>query len=1022
MSNKGGTSLAQLNKRRIRALACMVFLGCGACVAGPFGTAVPGVTVAHSPGASGVYYGSAGIVRLPDGTYLAKHDEFGPGSTEYENAHTRVYRSTDAGRSWEQVSRVDRMFWSSIFHHNGAVYMMGTSASHRKGHAVIRRSIDGGVTWSEPNDARTGLLFPDISYHTAPVPVLVHNGRIWRAMEDEKGHTAWGRSFRAFMMSAPVDADLLDAASWTSSNALPHQAAYLGGRFGGWLEGNVVVDPDGGIVNVLRVDFRELPEKAAIIRISDDGRTARFDPDADFVEFPGGCKKFTIHHDPVSGRYWTLSNAMLPAHSDGNVVRVRNAVVLMSSADLKEWTPHRVVLYHPDEMTHAFQYIDWLIEGDDIIAVSRTAYDDEWGGAYNMHDSNYLTFHRFAEFRAALGERVDVATQRSWGRHQALSAAEVERMLAAAESGDAEAQYLTGRSLAYGIGVPQDYQASVPWYQRAAAQGHLEAMNELGRWYAVGTLVSAGIQKDDTIAYGWWLKAAEAGHAGAQVNLGWRYAHGRGCPADPEAAFRWWRVAAGQGDPLAAYLVGVCLAKGWGTPQDAAAARDWLMKAAAGGHAVAAELLEKQVTRAPQNHVLTNEHVWSPDGEWIVYDIRSDGQFDGERIERVRVDTGEVEVLFRAANGARCGVVTADPAHERVVFILGPEDRGDGWSYAFTRRRGAVVEVDQPGLFRPLDAMNYAPPFVPGALRGGSHVHVFHADGRAVSFTYEDEVLQQLAEEATGGGEKNQRNVGVAVPVGPVEPAATHPRNHAGDWFSVLVTRTVDIPVPGSDDIDRACEEGWVGKEGYEKPDGSRQARALAFQGWVTAADGSRHAEVFIVDLPEDLTVPGTAPLEGTSLSRPAPPMGTRQRRLTHTADRPFPGIAQEPRHWLRASPDGSAIAFLMRDDAGMVQIWTISPNGGEPRQLTRNPEDVASAFTWSPDGASIAHVMDGSVCVTDVRTGATRRLTLKAPAGQEPQALACVFSPSGDRIAYTRRGPNPEDPSAQIWVTERLN
>ncbi len=962
-------------------------------------------------------------MRLPDGTYLAKHDEFGPGSTEYENAHTRVYRSTDAGRSWEQVSRVDRMFWSSIFYHNGAVYMMGTSASHRKGQAVIRRSLDGGVTWSEPNDSRTGVLFPDISYHTAPVPVILHKGRIWRAMEDEKGDTAWGRSFRAFMMSAPVDADLLDAASCTSSNPLPHQAAYLGGRFGGWLEGNVVVAPDGDIVNVLRVDFRELPEKAAIIRISEDGQTARFDPEADFIEFPGGCKKFTIHRDAVSDRYWTLSNAMLPAHSDGNVVRVRNAVVLMSSADLKEWTPHRVVLYHPDEMTHAFQYIDWLIEGEDIIAVSRTAYDDGMGGAYNMHDSNYLTFHRFAGFRGAVAERVEVATQRSWGRHEALSRTEVAAMLAAAEAGDAEAQYLTGRSLAYGIGVPQDYQASVPWYQRAAEQGHLEAMNELGRWYAVGTLVSAGIQKDDTVAYGWWLKAAEAGHPGAQVNLGWRYAHGRGCLADPEATYRWWRRAAEQGNALAAYLVGVCLAKGWGTPPDGEAAREWLLKAAAGGHSVAAELLEKRVTTAPKNHVLTNENVWSPDGEWIVYDIRSDGQFDGERIERVHVDSREVEILFEASNGARCGVATADPAYERVVFILGPEDREDGWTYGFTRRRGALVEMNRPGDVRPLDAMNYAPPFVPGALRGGSHVHVFNADGTAVSFTYEDEVLDQLVSDPKGpGGEKNQRNVGVSVPVGPVIPETTHPRNHAGDWFSVLVTRTVDAPVPGSDEIDRACEEGWVGKNGYVRPDGTQQARALAFQGWVTAANGSRHAEVFIVDLPEDLTVPGSAPLEGTSVSRPAPPRGVTQRRLTYTAERPFPGIAQDPRHWLRASPDGSAIAFIMRDEAGVAQLWTISPNGGEPRQLTRNPEDVASTFSWSPDGRRIAHVMDGSICVTDAQNGKTRRLTPKAPAGQEPQPYACVFSPDGDRIAYTRPDSYSEGRYAQIWVTERLN
>jgi len=29
----------------------------------------------------------------------------------------------------------------------------------------------------------------------------------------------------------------------------------------------------------------------------------------------------------------------------------------------------------------------------------RTAYDDGGGGAHNAHDANYLTFHRFRNFR-----------------------------------------------------------------------------------------------------------------------------------------------------------------------------------------------------------------------------------------------------------------------------------------------------------------------------------------------------------------------------------------------------------------------------------------------------------------------------------------------------------------------------------------------------------------------------------------------------------------------------------------------
>jgi len=430
--------------------------------------------------------------------------------------------------------------------------------------------------------------------------------------------------------------------------------------------------------------------------------------------------------------------------------------------------------------------------------------------------------------------------------------------------------------------------------------------------------------------------------------------------------------------------------------------------------------VERQLTHAPCGHVLTNVNVWSSDGRWIVYDVRTGEAFNGTRIERVEVRTGAVQCLYASQDGANCGVVTCDPASPRVVFIHGPEHPTAEWSYGFTRRRGAVVDLRRPGLARPLDAMTYAPPFTPGALRGGSHVHVFSPDGRWVSFTYEDDVLARL--DAAAGApphEPNQRNVGVAVPAGPVRAGSAHPRNNDGDWFSVVVTRTVAQPRPGSDEIARAFEEGWVGREGYVRADGTRQRRALAFQGLVTAPDGRTHAEVFIADLPDDPTQAEAEPLEGTPTTRPAPPRGVRQRRLTFTAGRARPGVAAVPRHWLRASPDGAQIAFLMPDDAGIVQFWTVSPNGGAPRQVTRNAAGVSSAFTWSPDGRRLAHVMDGCVCITDVATGRTVPLTVRREGAGAPSAQACVFSPDGRAIAYTREVAAAAGVFPQIFVVE---
>ena len=72
---------------------------------------------------------------------------------------------------------------------------------------------------------------------------------------------------------------------------------------------------------------------------------------------------------------------------------------MASSPDLKNWTVHEHIIYHPDFVYHGFQYADWLIEGSDIIAVVRTAFDDGKVQPHNCHDSNYILFKRIKNFR-----------------------------------------------------------------------------------------------------------------------------------------------------------------------------------------------------------------------------------------------------------------------------------------------------------------------------------------------------------------------------------------------------------------------------------------------------------------------------------------------------------------------------------------------------------------------------------------------------------------------------------------------
>ncbi len=357
----------------------------------------PGAVIHHSPASTGLYIGSPSLCVAPDGSYLASHDLFGPASREHESAKGRLYRSSDRGKTWTHLRDFEGFFWTGLFTHRDAVYLLGTDKHH--GRILIRRSADSGKTWTDP------AILAEGQWHTAPMPVIEHRGRLWRAFEDAHTASKWGERYRARMMSAPADVDLLDPQSWTIGSAIARDPSWLGGDFSAWLEGNAVADPNGDIFNILRVDNSRLPEKAAIVRISEDGTTATFDPDKDFIDLPGGAKKFTIRKDLAGPGYWTLATLVPERHADvGRPAGIRNTLALLFSDDLRTWETRSILLYHPDVAKHGFQYVEWLFEGDDLIAACRTAWDDPHGGARNNHDANFLTFHRWQNFRSLTRE------------------------------------------------------------------------------------------------------------------------------------------------------------------------------------------------------------------------------------------------------------------------------------------------------------------------------------------------------------------------------------------------------------------------------------------------------------------------------------------------------------------------------------------------------------------------------------------------------------------------------------------
>lgn len=114
----------------------------------------------------------------------------------------------------------------------------------------------------------------------------------------------------------------------------------------------------------------------------------------------------------------------------------------------------------------------------------------------------------------------------------------------------------------------------------AAERGYAEAQFELGVWL----FTCRNGREDSAEAAGWNEKAATQGHADA-LRLNWQlYLFGKGVPQDSARAFQWLQKAAELGDAELLYHMGLAHFDGIGTPSDPAQAAQWFQKAAEKGH------------------------------------------------------------------------------------------------------------------------------------------------------------------------------------------------------------------------------------------------------------------------------------------------------------------------------------------------------------------------------------------------------------------------------------------------------
>lgn len=203
-------------------------------------------------------------------------------------------------------------------------------------------------------------------------------------------------------------------------------------------------------------------------------------------------------------------------------------------------------------------------------------------GLLSQQQENYEQAHQEMLIAAQLGHTeaayrvaITISQQLPQMKDEATNKNAVQHMLQlfaqAAQEGHAGAQYSLAQCWLQGIGVEQNQQEAIGWLDRAAQQGHVDAIFTLG----------INLPTDHAQHLPLLQTAAQAGHTKAMLCVGlYLQNHGQA-----EQAIEWFNQAKAYQDPRADYLLAQTYLQGIGVEADSKQAIELLKVASENGDA-----------------------------------------------------------------------------------------------------------------------------------------------------------------------------------------------------------------------------------------------------------------------------------------------------------------------------------------------------------------------------------------------------------------------------------------------------